>query len=56
MIPYANFTLQGSHLSDQAANIAYQRGLNLALGGILDHVAGGFHRYTVDATWTVPHF
>jgi len=26
------------------------------LGGIFDHVAGGFHRYTVDPTWTVPHF
>ncbi len=25
-------------------------------GGIYDHVGGGFHRYTVDATWTVPHF
>ncbi len=25
-------------------------------GGIYDHVAGGFHRYTVDANWTVPHF
>lgn len=25
-------------------------------GGIYDHVAGGFHRYTVDTEWTVPHF
>jgi len=25
-------------------------------GGIHDHLAGGFHRYTVDQTWTVPHF
>ncbi|MBX3322543.1 MAG: thioredoxin domain-containing protein [Phycisphaeraceae bacterium] len=28
----------------------------IALGGIHDHVGGGFHRYAVDATWTVPHF
>jgi uncharacterized protein YyaL (SSP411 family) len=28
----------------------------MASGGIHDQVAGGFHRYTVDATWTVPHF
>jgi uncharacterized protein len=28
----------------------------MAGGGIHDQVAGGFHRYTVDATWTVPHF
>jgi hypothetical protein len=25
-------------------------------GGIYDHVGGGFHRYTVEPTWTVPHF
>ena len=28
----------------------------MARGGIYDHVGGGFHRYAVDATWTVPHF
>ena len=28
----------------------------MAMGGIHDHLAGGFHRYSVDATWTVPHF
>ena len=25
-------------------------------GGIHDHVGGGFHRYSVDAGWFVPHF
>lgn len=25
-------------------------------GGIRDHVGGGFHRYSVDQSWTVPHF
>lgn len=25
-------------------------------GGLHDHVAGGFHRYTVDEAWRVPHF
>jgi len=60
MIPYANLVLQGSRLPindpKNIREIAYQRGENLALGGIYDQVAGGFHRYTVDATWTVPHF
>ena len=28
----------------------------MALGGICDQVGGGFARYAVDATWTVPHF
>ena len=29
---------------------------NMAAGGIYDHVGGGFHRYSVDAQWLVPHF
>ncbi len=28
----------------------------MAIGGINDHLAGGFHRYAVDEHWTVPHF
>jgi len=28
----------------------------MATGGIHDQLGGGFHRYSVDATWTVPHF
>ncbi len=69
MIPYAGLVLRSrkdepassragssfpSHPSPNPA--AVQRGLDLALGGIYDHVGGGFHRYTVDPTWTVPHF
>ena len=60
MIPYATIALQGSRLdweydyNPQA--LSRQRGLDLVTGGIYDHVAGGFHRYTVDNTWTVPHF
>ncbi len=29
---------------------------SMAGGGIHDQVGGGFHRYAVDQTWTVPHF
>jgi uncharacterized protein YyaL (SSP411 family) len=28
----------------------------MAKGGIYDHLAGGFHRYSVDEHWIVPHF
>ncbi len=28
----------------------------MAAGGIYDQLRGGFHRYTVDAVWLVPHF
>jgi uncharacterized protein YyaL (SSP411 family) len=29
---------------------------HMARGGIRDHLGGGFHRYSVDAAWLVPHF
>ena len=28
----------------------------MARGGLYDQLGGGFHRYTVDAVWLVPHF
>ena len=28
----------------------------MAMGGIHDHLGGGFHRYSVDKFWHVPHF
>jgi uncharacterized protein YyaL (SSP411 family) len=28
----------------------------MAIGGMRDHIGGGFHRYSVDAAWRVPHF
>ncbi len=28
----------------------------MSKGGIYDHLAGGFHRYSVDDQWVVPHF
>ncbi|MEG3976252.1 thioredoxin domain-containing protein [Microcoleus sp. herbarium8] len=60
MMPYAELALRGTRFNFESKHdskqVCTQRGLDLALGGIYDHVAGGFHRYTVDATWTVPHF
>ncbi|CAN5637744.1 thioredoxin domain-containing protein [soil metagenome] len=29
---------------------------HMAQGGMYDQIGGGFHRYSVDATWLVPHF
>src|SRR5437588_5433495 len=28
----------------------------MARGGIFDQLGGGFHRYSTERTWTVPHF
>ncbi len=35
------------------AELTLQR---MALGGIYDQIGGGFHRYSTDAFWIVPHF
>jgi hypothetical protein len=59
MIPYVDFLLRASRFESGESLLkakTRQRGMDLALGGIFDHVAGGWHRYTVDHTWTVPHF
>jgi uncharacterized protein YyaL (SSP411 family) len=56
MIPYANLVAQAIAFLPEAGPVAQQRAMDLVLGGIYDHVGGGFHRYTVDPTWTVPHF
>ena len=60
MIPYSTVALQGGRFEREynynTQALSQQRGLDLVTGGILDHVGGGFHRYTVDNTWTVPHF
>ena len=29
---------------------------HMAQGGIYDQLGGGFHRYSVDRQWLVPHF
>ncbi|TAF51501.1 MAG: thioredoxin domain-containing protein, partial [Oscillatoriales cyanobacterium] len=63
-LPYALTALRGlrfeaDHQLDREVDpyrVCNQRAIDLCLGGIYDHVGGGFHRYTVDATWTVPHF
>ncbi len=41
---------------EDAKEVALGSLAGMAKGGIHDHVAGGFHRYTVDSTWLTPHF
>jgi len=42
---------------DPAVDEAVRRTLDaMAAGGLYDQLGGGFHRYTVDRSWTVPHF
>ncbi|HSR68416.1 MAG TPA: thioredoxin domain-containing protein [Acidobacteriota bacterium] len=44
--------------SDQqeALNMALTTLRSMARGGIYDHLGGGFHRYSTDARWFLPHF
>jgi uncharacterized protein YyaL (SSP411 family) len=39
-----------------ATEIVLQTLRAMALGGMRDHIGGGFHRYSVDGAWRVPHF
>ncbi len=42
--------------SKEAATMVETTLDQMARGGIYDHLGGGFHRYSVERTWTVPHF
>jgi len=42
--------------SARAIDMAAQTLEAMAQGGIRDHVGGGFHRYSTDERWLVPHF
>ena len=42
-----------AHGAKRAAMVTLEK---MSKGGIYDHLAGGFHRYSVDESWTVPHF
>jgi uncharacterized protein len=52
-----DFALRHSHRAGHATpTIALESFRHMARGGIYDQLGGGFHRYTVDAIWLVPHF
>jgi uncharacterized protein YyaL (SSP411 family) len=46
----------GSELGAEAVRLATATLRAMARGGIHDHVGGGYHRYSVDEGWFVPHF
>jgi uncharacterized protein len=45
-----------SDASKHALNMALFTLHKMAAGGMHDHIGGGFHRYSVDRYWHVPHF
>ncbi|MEJ7606238.1 MAG: thioredoxin domain-containing protein [Bryobacteraceae bacterium] len=53
-----NFLLRYSYRSknDEACEMVLHTLREMAKGGMNDQLGGGFHRYSVDARWFVPHF
>jgi uncharacterized protein len=41
---------------EQVKNVVMMTLEHMANGGVYDQLAGGFHRYSVDERWVVPHF
>jgi hypothetical protein len=46
-------TISGDHQVGEAFTVTLEK---MANGGVYDQLAGGFHRYSVDERWIVPHF
>jgi uncharacterized protein YyaL (SSP411 family) len=42
--------------NERALDMVLKTCTEMARGGIYDQLGGGFHRYSVDAVWLVPHF
>jgi len=47
---------KGGEQAVKARSMIQKTLTEMAHGGIFDQVGGGFHRYSVDAQWQVPHF
>ncbi|GAB5605659.1 thioredoxin domain-containing protein [Sideroxyarcus sp. TK5] len=45
-----------AHQDEDARHVALFTLQQMALGGLYDQLGGGFCRYSVDATWDIPHF
>ncbi len=46
----------GEHAAEEPLRIVTRTLDKMARGGIYDQLGGGFHRYSVDDLWLVPHF
>jgi uncharacterized protein YyaL (SSP411 family) len=53
-----DFLMQVAHRTnqEQLREIVTHTLTKMARGGMYDQIGGGFHRYSVDARWLVPHF
>lgn len=61
LLKLADFPSEVAHVvgdkeTAQATHMALHTLRRLRDGGLRDHVGGGFHRYSVTANWSMPHF
>ena len=52
----AYFSLLLAAGGEQGGQVVRSSLTKMACGGVFDQVAGGFHRYSVDEAWMIPHF
>ena len=53
---FLDYLLRTGGPESHGVSMALHTLTRMAAGGIRDHAGGGFHRYSVDARWLVPHF
>ncbi len=54
--PFPSLPLRGREIESPALEMVTHTLEAMAAGGMHDQLGGGFHRYSVDAHWLVPHF
>ena len=53
---YSDFLMETSWENPQVQKAVKKTLDSMLMGGMYDQVGGGFHRYSTDAKWLVPHF
>jgi uncharacterized protein YyaL (SSP411 family) len=56
LLHHFHLTRQPEEMDDEGLHIAVFTLKKMAMGGIYDHLGGGFCRYSVDEFWMIPHF
>ncbi|MDR3688583.1 MAG: DUF255 domain-containing protein [Fimbriimonas sp.] len=56
LLRYATLESADTETQEAAVSAALLTLRSMVFGGIHDHVGGGFHRYSTDERWLLPHF
>lgn len=56
LLRYAKRPTTSKETAETAQSMVFTTLDHMIRGGIRDHLAGGFHRYSTDREWLIPHF